>query len=403
MPAISIDRALSAGKFQLADEASPAPQRITILVTRQEQKMQGIPTEMKAVLLKGHGGFDQLEYRVDVPVPALRTGEVLVKVGAAAVNNTDINTRTAWYSKGVKEGTTSVGAAHGYAHAKSEDSGWTGGAPVFPRIQGADASGRIVAVGEGVDAGRIGDRVLIEPVFRAPVDWTPYRAVYFGSECNGAFAEFAKAPGVHAHRIDSPLSDAELASFPCAYSAAENMLERADLRAGETVLITGASGGVGSAAVQLAKRRGAIVIAVASASKANEVTSLGASKVVPRQTDLLAAVGSEAVDVAVDVVGGSQFPALLEALRRGGRYAVAGAIAGPNVELDLRTVYLKDLSLFGCTILEPHVFSNLVRYIERSEIKPVVSSIHPLSEIVLAQQEFLQKRHVGKIVLVPNL
>ena len=151
---------------------------------------------------------------------------------------------------------------------------------------------------------------------------------------------------------------------------------------GETVLITGASGGVGSAAVQLAKRRGAIVIAVASASKADEIASLGASKVFPRETDLLAAVGGEAVDVAVDVVGGSQFSELLEALRRGGRYAGAGAIAGPNVELDLRTVYLKDLRLFGCTILEPHVFSNLVRYIEQGEIKPVVSSIHPLSAIV---------------------
>ena len=180
------------------------------------------------------------------------------------------------------------------------------------------------------------------------------------------------------------------------------MLERANLRAGETVLITGASGGVGSAAVQLAKRRGAIVIGVASAAKADAITSLGASNVFSRQTDLRVALGSEAVDVVVDVVGGSQFPQLLEALRRGGRYAVAGAIAGPNVELDLRTVYLKDLRLFGCTILEPEVFKNLVRYIERSEIKPVISSIHPLSDIVLAQREFLEKRHVGKIVLVPD-
>ena len=176
-----------------------------------------------------------------------------------------------------------------------------------------------------------------------------------------------------------------------------------ELRSGETVVITGASGGVGSAAVQLAKRRGAIIIAVASASKADEITSLGASKVVPRQTDLLAAVGMEAVDVGVDVVGGPQFPKLLEVLRRGGRYVVAGAIAGPNVQLDLRTVYLKDLRLFGCTILEPHVFGNLVHYIEQCEIKPVVSSVHPLSDIVFAQRKFLEKRHVGKIVLVPNL
>lgn len=363
--------------------------------------MQRLPQTMKAVLLKGNGGFDQLEYRDDVPVPVPMAGEVLIRVGAAGVNNTDINTRTAWYSKSVTEGTTSAGAAGGYAAAKTEDSGWTGAAPVFPRIQGADACGRIVAVGTGVDPARIGERVLIEPVFRAPVGWAPYRAVYFGSECDGAFAEFAKVPAAHAHKIASSLSDAELASFPCAYSAAENMLTRSGLGAGETVLITGASGGVGSAAVQLAKRRGATVLAVASPSKAAVVGSLGASRVIPRDADLVAEVGREAVDAVVDVVGGRQFPQLLDVLRRGGRYAVAGAIAGPTVELDLRTLYLKDLRLLGCTILEPEVFGNLVGYIERGEIKPVIASIHPLSAIVDAQQEFLTKRHAGKIVLAP--
>jgi NADPH:quinone reductase-like Zn-dependent oxidoreductase len=108
------------------------------------------------------------------------------------------------------------------------------------------------------------------------------------------------------------------------------------------------------------------------------------------------------VDVVIDVAGGPPFPQLLDLLRRGGRYAVAGAIAGPIVELDLRTLYLKDLRLLGCTILEPEVFGNLVRYIERGEIKPVVASIHPLDAIVDAQKEFLTKRHTGKIVLVPS-
>ena len=198
-----------------------------------------------------------------------------------------------------------------------------------------------------------GERVLVEPVFRDPVDRASYRAVYFGSECDGAFAEFAKAPAVHAHKVLSALSDAELASFPCAYSAAENMLARAGLRPGETVLITGASGGVGSAAVQLAKRRGARIVAIAGASKVAAVEALGASLVLPRDADLVAAVGRETADVVVDVVGGRQFPQLLDVLRRGGRYAVAGAIAGPIIELDLRTVYLQDLNMLGCTILGP--------------------------------------------------
>ena len=361
--------------------------------------MPPIPSLMKAVLLTGNGGFDRLDYRNDVAVPKPGPGDVLIKVGAAGVNNPDINTRTAWYSKSVREGTTAEGAAAGIAVASSADSGWTGAAPVFPRIQGADACGRIVAVGEGVDPFRIGERVLVEPVLRSPVNWAPYRALYFGSECDGAFADYSRAPSVHAHRIDSPLSDAELASFPCSCSAAENMLERADLRSGETVLVTGASGGVGSAAVQLAKRRGAKVMAVASRSKAAEILALGAEQVIPREEDLGDCLGAESFDVVVDIVGGPMFPKWLEALRRGGRYVTAGAIGGPLVELDLRTLYLKDLRLIGCTILEPDVFGNLIRYIERGEIRPVVAKIFPLSEIVAAQREFLLKRHIGKIVL----
>jgi NADPH:quinone reductase-like Zn-dependent oxidoreductase len=365
---------------------------------------QDAQARMRAVLLKGHGGFDQLEYHDDVPMPEPRAGEVLIRVGAAGVNNTDINTRTAWYSRTVTEGTTAAAAASGIAGARAEDSGWTGDALTFPRIQGADACGRIVAVGTGVDASRIGERVLIEPVFRVPGGTgggDAFKAVYFGSECDGAFAEYARAPAAYAHGIRSELSDAELASFPCAYSAAENMLTRLCLAAGERVLITGASGGVGSATVQLARRRGATVIAVAAAAKSESLRSLGASRVIAWDADLVAALGCESVDAVVDVVGGTQFPSLLEILRRGGRYAVCGAIAGPTVELDLRTLYLKDLRLLGCTVLEPQVFGNLVGYIERAEIRPVLASVHPLAAIVAAQQEFLAKRHTGKIVLLP--
>jgi NADPH:quinone reductase-like Zn-dependent oxidoreductase len=353
---------------------------------------------MKAVLLKGHGGFDQLEYREDVIKPVPLSDEVLIRVLAAGVNNTDINTRTAWYSRSVTDG-TAAGGTQGFAGARSEDSGWTGKPPSFPRIQGADACGTIVAVGNEVDAARIGERVLIEPVFASRGD--RYIATYFGSECDGAFAEYARAPAVHAYSVSSTLSDAELACFPCAYSAAENMLTRLNVTAGETVLVTGASGGVGLAAIQLARRREATVLAIASGAKASAVYSLGASHVYPRDADLPAALGREKVDAVVDVVGGEQFPALLEVLKRGGRYAVAGAIAGPTVPLDLRTLYLKDLRFFGCTVLEPKVFERLVSYIGNGEIRPLIASIHPLSAIVEAQKEFLEKRHAGKIILIP--
>ena len=355
---------------------------------------------MKAVLLKGHGGFEQIEYRVDVPVPAPRAGEVLIRVGAAGVNNTDINTRTGWYSRSVTEGTTVQGGASGIAAARSDDAGWTGAPPAFPRIQGADACGHIVAVGDGVNPQRMGERVLVEPVFRVADLTGQTRAVYFGSECEGAFAEFTRVPSAHAHAIACSLTDVELASFPCAYSAAENMLTRLDLQAGQTVLVTGASGGVGSAAVQLAKRRGGIVVAVAGASKAASVLALGADQVIPSDSDPLQEIGPDRIDAIVDVVGGVRFPALLEILRRGGGYAVAGAIAGPVVELDLRTLYLKDLRLLGCTVFEPAVFRHLVQYIERGEIHPVIAAVHPLAAIVEAQQEFMAKRRMGKIILV---
>ena len=346
-----------------------------------------LPATMRGVLLTAHGGFDQLDYRSDIAVPQPSAGEVLVRIGAAGVNNTDINTRIGWYADSVSEGS---------------EAGWTGDSFAFPRIQGADACGIIVTVGDGVAASRLGERVLVEPVWREPLGWAPFEAQYFGSERNGAFADFAVVPSAHAHRIESTLTDTELASFPCAYSAAENMLGRVSLSAGETVLITGASGGVGSAAVQLAKRRGCRVLAVAGAAKLHELTALGADMCIARGDDLVAALGRDAVDVVIDVVGGPQWPQLLNVLRRGGRYAVVGAIAGPIVQLDLRTLYLKDISLHGCTVLDPHVFADLVGYIERGEIRPVVSAVFPMSEIVAAQELFLAKALLGKIVLVPD-
>jgi NADPH:quinone reductase-like Zn-dependent oxidoreductase len=355
---------------------------------------------MRAVLLKGRGGFEQLEYREDVPVPAPDAGEVLIQVAAAGVNNTDINTRSGWYAQAVTEGTTASGAAAGYAELAAQGASWSGTTAQFPRIQGADACGRIVRTGAGVNAARIGERVLVEPAFRVP-GGSPYQVRYFGSECDGAFAEFTVAPAVHAHAVNSALSDIELASFPCAYSAAENMLARAALKPGETVLVTGASGGVGSAAVQLARRRGARIIAVAAASKAGAVAALGADQVIERTTDAELALGKESVDLVVDVAGGTGFASRLAVLKRGGRYATAGAIAGPLVELDLRTLYLKDLTFFGATVLGEAVFASLVRFIEAGDIRPLVAAVLPLREIVAAQQQFLAKAHLGKIVLVP--
>ena len=339
---------------------------------------------MFGVALVGHGGPECLEWRDDLPVPQPGPGDVLVRVAAAGVNNTDINTRIGWYSKGDGE---------------ADDASWTGEALALPRIQGADVCGRVEAVGPSVDEERIGQRVLVEPSLREANGRVLESPWYLGSECDGGFAEFVRVADRHAHRVDSAMTDVELASFPCSYSTAENMLTRSAVSSADTVLVTGASGGVGSATVQLAKARGARVVAVTSPTKAPALEALGADRTLDRSDDYVAVVGRHSVDVVVDLVAGPKFGSLLEVLRPGGRYAVAGAIGGPLVELDVRTLYLEDLSFFGCTVLGPEVFSALVRQIETGAVRPLVAATYPLRQITDAQAAFQAKAHIGKIVL----
>ncbi|MGL4295172.1 MAG: zinc-binding dehydrogenase, partial [Aestuariivirga sp.] len=201
--------------------------------------------------------------------------------------------------------------------------------------------------------------------------------------------------------VDSRWTDVELATIPCSYATAENMLHRANLQAGQHVLITGASGGVGSAAIQLARRRGAHITAITSADKIEAIRQLGCDQLLTRDTDLLMALGEECVDLVVDNVAGSGFGRLIKLLKRGGRYVSSGAIAGPIVEFDMRDMYLKDIALIGCTAWDEPVFPNLVSYIEQGQIRPLVAKVFALEDIALAQQEFMDKRHVGNFVLVP--
>lgn len=361
--------------------------------------MDTFPSTMAAVLLTGHGGLEKLEYRADVGVPQPAADEVLIQVSAAAVNNTDINTRLGWYSKTVKDATNASGTV-GFEEISDDDAGWSGQALHFPRIQGADVVGEIISVGSDVDADRVGQRVLVRNMLRHYVDRRPFESWTLGSECDGGFAQFVAIASAETHAVQCDWSDEALAAVPCAYSTAENMLHRADVGA-ERVLITGASGGVGMAAVQLARRRGATVIAVCSPAKADSVRQAGAHQIIDRAADPAAVVGEQSVDVVLDVVGGDGVAALLETLQLGGRYAVAGAIAGPLTHIDLRTVYLKDLSLLGCTFQVDEVFTNLIDYVERNEIAPLVSQTYPLHDIRLAQQDFLDKKYPGKLVLLP--
>lgn len=358
-----------------------------------------LPETMRAMVTMGHGGLDQMVLHHNWPRPEPAPGEVLIRVRACGLNNTDVNTRSGWYSKTVTDATT----GDAFETVGQEDPTW-GGAPIsFPRIQGADVCGEIVGVGDGVDMSRIGERVITDGWLRDPDDSKNMnKSGYFGSERDGGFAEYTTTPSQNAIVIQSTLSDSELATFSCSYSTAEGMLTRVSVTAKDTVLVPGASGGVGGALVQLAKRRGARIIAMASEAKHGNVASLGPDLILSRAPDnLREALGDEKITVVADVVGGPYWSHLIDILERGGRYTCSGAIAGPMVEMDLRTFYLRDLTFTGSTVIDPEVTRNLVRYIESGEIKPALAAAYPLEELREAQAAFIAKEHTGNIVVTP--
>lgn len=369
------------------------------------------PQTMRAVLLTGFGGIDKLHYRDDVPVPSPAEGEVLVRVGACGMNNTDINLRTRWYDRDVNESLSEDVGLKGAGDGKKSDeetSGtWKEEKIVFPRIQGAAVVGTIAAVGRSVDAARVGQRVIVDPQVR---DLSlPKRAqlvAYLGGERDGGYAEYAVVPADNAYAINSNLSDAELATFPTSYDTAEEMLVRARLGKGETVVITGAAGGVGTALVQLSLIRGATVIAIAGAAKEERLRALGVHHFVARETaDVRSAietlVGERAVHVVADVVGGPFFTDSLKLLCRGGRYSTAGALAGPIQPIDLRDLIYKDLELFGITCPTPETFKSVIDHVASGRLKPLIEKTFPLKDLALAQTELVKRSHVGKFVVVP--
>lgn len=355
---------------------------------------ESVPATMAAILLTGHGGLDKLVYRTDVPVPQPAPGEVLVEVSACGLNNTDV-----W----VREG------AYGTEDDPTAVSSWRRQGPTltFPRIQGADTVGRIAAVGQGVPPSRIGERVMVDFSIYNRDDDSLADIDYIGHGRDGGYAEYMTCPAEHASPIATSLTDIELATFCCAYLTAEHMLDRARVEAGERVLVTGASGGVGSALVQLCRARGAIPYAIVGPGKEAAVRAIGAEAIIGRGVANLpeaveAATAGKPIDVVADVVAGPLFNDLLRILRPEGRYTTAGAIGGPVVQLDLRTMYLKHLQLHGSSQGTRAAFRRLVSYIEQGRIKPLVGGVYPLSDFHAAQTAFMAKGFVGNIVVVPD-
>ena len=352
---------------------------------------------MYAYVVTGFGGPETLEYR-EVPDPLPGPGEVRIRVAAAGLNNTDIWTR---------EG------AYGAPGDPSRATGWRREALSFPRIQGADVAGYVDRVGPGVPSVRVGERVLVDPMLYGGGERELVVTDYLGSERDGGFAEYVTVPSGNVHVIASSLTDAELATFPTAYTTAMRMLNRAGAGAGreETVLVTGASGGVGSALIQLARARGAHVVAVVGAGKETRATELGADATVPRPRspeeaarlpDAVAAAWDRPVDVVADVVAGPVFAPLLTALRPLGRYVVAGGIAGPLVETDLRTIYLKQLTLVGSSFGAHEDFAELVRLIETGALRPLLAATYPLRALPEAQAAFTAKSFFGNLAVLPD-
>ncbi|MDN5914404.1 MAG: zinc-binding dehydrogenase [Pseudonocardia sp.] len=360
----------------------------------QDPTVEGrVPAVMRAAVLTGFGGPEVLQIR-DVPVPVPGSGELLVRVTAAAVNNTDL-----WTRRG----------AYGLPGQPDALAGWRG--PVaFPRIQGGDIAGVVVAAGDGDGDGRsaVGRRVLVDPaIYDGPgPDANPVGLL--GSEADGGFAQYVVVPADRAHDMTgSPLTDEQLSCLPVAYGTATGMLERAGIGAGETVLVTGASGGVGLALVQLAAARGARVVALTAPGKGDLLREAGAAAIVHRDAapeataDAVAELVPDGLDAVADVVGGALLPALLPTVRDGGRWVIAGAVAGPEVAVDLRRLYLHNVALIGSSMHTPAHFSRLAADAVAGRVVPWVAERHDLAEIHTAQARFARSAHVGKIVLLP--
>lgn len=347
-----------------------------------------VPRTMTAVQITSHGGLEALQV-VEVTVPEPAPGEVLVGVSAVAVNNTDLWTR---------EG------AYGLPGDPDALAGWRG-AMEFPRIQGADVAGTVVTLGAGCPSHLLGTRVVVDPA-TYDGDGTDANPVgLMGSERDGGYAQYVIAPAARVHDVtDSPLDDDQLAALPTSYGTALGMIERGGVHAGDTVLVTGASGGVGLALVQLSRARGATVLAVSSAGKLDQVRQAGAHHVidraepVPQQIDELSPRG---VDVVLDVVAGDLLEEGVARLVEGGRWVVAGALGGHRITVDIRRLYLHNAQLLGSSMHTPRHFELLMEIARRGDVRPVIAEAHPLVDASVAQEHLGRRSHVGKIVLHP--
>lgn len=366
-----------------------------------------VPKTMSAMLLTGHGDVDKLQYRQDVITPKPGAGQVLVQVTATAKNNTDRKAREGLYPTKGKEEVTSFAM---------------GGSPTltFPRIQGADIAGRVAAVGEGVDASRIGERGLLDfNIYadeRRDINLTPD---YYGHGADGGYADFVVVPADQFHHVPNPeLHDAELAAMGmCSYQTAYHMMTSANIGAGERVLVTGASGGVGTALIQLCRIVGAIPYAVSQPDKADALLALGAEAVIDRGDlstfveRVLATTDGKPIDAVMDLVGGQMTDLFIDTMivdmqgrNSYPRLSIAGASGGNISEIMWTRVYLYQVQIFGVSHGTREEAEQLIEWIRSGALKPVLHAAFKLSDLHNAERYFVNRgsNYLGKIVIVPD-
>ena len=344
---------------------------------------------MKAIQVTGYGGLEKLSL-VEVPKPTPKAGEVLVEVKACGINNTEI-----WMREG--------------AYGVDEASGWKKEGVTFPRIPGSDVAGKIVSLGEGVDASRLGEDVVLFPFTSSgKTGQEHYKEdlAFLGSEYDGGYAEYVVWP--EALCFPMPLATyEESAVFSVSGLTAWHMIEQLQLQKGQTVVVTGANGGVGSMNVQMASKVfGATVVAlVGDLSLTEEMKALGATHVLSYRSEnleeeILAKLGGPC-DAVLDVVGDPLFKKMIAVLKNGGKLCISGSIGGQKTEVDLRSVYLKHITLYGSVLGTREEYQRMLQAITSGQVRPVIDRVFPLAEAAKAQAYFKEGGKMGKILLRP--
>ncbi len=340
---------------------------------------------MKAIVYEKHGGPEVLEYR-DVPEPQIGAGEVLVRVRACALNHLDLFVRE----------------------------GWPGLKISMPHIPGSDIAGEVARVGAGVTRVKVGERVLLAPLVscgkceKCAVGEDNLCREYriFGETVNGGCAEFVAAPEANVFPIPPGLSFEEAASVPLVFLTAWHMLmTRAQLKPAETVLVLGATSGVGSAAIQLAKVAGARVITTAGSEKKLEFgRQLGADEGILHTTQKISAevkrlTGGRGVDVVVEHVGTATWDQSVASLAKGGRLVTCGATTGYDARVDLRFLFFREYSLLGSFMGSRAEMYPVLELFKCGKLRPVVDEVMPLEKAAEAHRKLESREQFGKIVL----